>query len=129
ILRMIESFNSHYIHPCGSNARAMWKVLCQAHEDSLKMFHCFGTLTTNKFLVTMKMIRDNVTVFRDKMHQLFKKLDALILSNNSLTTNNIFTVTLFVPFPPDWLPIITPLKQLQAVTSSRVVQALKAKAT
>jgi hypothetical protein len=72
------------------------------------------------------MTGNNVDAHLDEMQQFFDQLKALITPDKPLTADDIYSASLLISLPDDWLPCVLSLMNEAKLLSAKVVTVLKA---
>lgn len=100
----------------------MWESL---QNIPMKMPHPGERMQLLDQLITTGMDEDNFNAQIGVMHKIFEKLDSLGTPEKPLTTNQIFTISIFISIPSGWIHMITPLMQRTDIVLSRILRDLR----
>ncbi|EHS62464.1 uncharacterized protein PGTG_20589 [Puccinia graminis f. sp. tritici CRL 75-36-700-3] len=122
IARTIHPSNLRFVRAHGTNAAAMWVSLSQAHQD----FSSGGRMHWLRQLVVARLSGDDIESHIEAMAICAERLGSLVTPEKPLTVDDIHATALLTSLTDDWLPCVSALMNEDAVTSSRIVSALKA---
>jgi hypothetical protein len=74
------------------------------------------------------MTSDDVDAHLEEMGRYFKNLNSLVSTDRPLTLDDIYSTSLLISLPSDWLPCVSAIMNEEQVPSSRVIAALKQEA-
>lgn len=121
ITRTVHPSNYRYIRSFPNNAFQMWESLRLAHQDSTSG----GRMYWLRKLVQSKMSSSDVESHITEMGGYAEKLNSLISADNPLTADDVYSASLLISLPPDWINCVSSLMNEERVPSSRIVSALK----
>ncbi|OAV88616.1 hypothetical protein PTTG_28977 [Puccinia triticina 1-1 BBBD Race 1] len=98
-------------------------TLKEAHQDSsaggITYFLCK--------LTTARMTGDDLLTHLEDMAKTFESLSALITANAPLTLDNIYSLSILMSLPSDWLSCVSAMMKNPRVSPIKILDALKAK--
>ena len=100
----------------------MWAALKAAREDSSSG----GRMYWLRKLIQSRMTGDDVNSHLDELGIYAEKLNALITTKNPLTANDVFSTSILISLPSEWLNCVSAMMNKEQVPSSWVIAALKA---
>ncbi|PLW09299.1 hypothetical protein PCANC_24934 [Puccinia coronata f. sp. avenae] len=124
IAKTVHLGNIRYIRNFEDNAFGTWEALAKAHQ-----YHTLGGQTYwLRKLTLARMTSDDVNAHLEEMGRYFKNLNSLVSTDRPLTLYNIYSTSLLISLPSDWLPCVSAIMNEEQVPSSRVIAALKQEA-
>jgi hypothetical protein len=124
IAKTVHSGNIRYIQNFEDDAFGTWEALAKAHQ-----YHTLGGQTYwLRKLTLARMTSDDVNAHLEEMGRYFENLNSLVSTDRPLTLDDIYSTSLLISLPSDWLPCVSAIMNEEQVPSSRVIAALKQEA-
>ncbi|PLW28065.1 hypothetical protein PCASD_22611 [Puccinia coronata f. sp. avenae] len=122
--KKVHLANICYILNFEDNARGTWEALAQAHQDSTSV----GRMYWLRKLTLARMTSADINTHLKEMSRYFKNLNSLVSIDKPLTLDNIYSTSLLISLPLNWLPCVSAIMNRERVPSTQVISALKQEA-